>query len=364
MVRFIKLTNMLLHLFAFQMSEVYNNYHSKFLIKSSFQMKNDLDTNINTNKNTNKNTKIDELNNKSYIIKLNPINKIKSLFELIRSNNIIPTTLLCFSGGWIMNPSINNLFHSIPFIVSTINTILIMSTSMILNDIYDIEIDKINHPNRPLVNGSVKVYEAFILSLFLIGVIEYLTLNYLPDNLKLIIQFVIIQISIYTPIFKKILFIKNISCASLVSFSLFFTGLSISNSVMNINKNFGLLSIAMNIIFLGSLCNELLLDMRDKEGDKSNNIITIPNLFGNNFSWIFSNIILSFNIISNSLSIAYLYNDKLSIFVPIFLSPLLINLFKIKKNNYSNESIGNYMKKSNYSLVLILFYLCIIARYL
>ena len=133
---------------------------------------------------------------------------------------------------------------------------------------------------------------------------------------------------------------------------------------MNINKNFGLLSVAMNIIFLGSLLNELLLDIRDKEGDKSNNIITIPNLFGNDFSWIFSNIILSFNIIFNSLSIAYLYNDKLALFVPISLTPLLINLFKIKKNNYSNESIVKYMKESNYSLLLILGYLCIIARFL
>lgn len=231
MVIFIKLTNILLYFFAFQMSKAYKNYQSKLLIKSPFQMKNDLNTN----------RKIDKV--------ITPTNKIKSLFELIRPNNIIPTTLLCFSGGWIINPSINNLFHSIPFIVSTINTILILSTSMILNDIYDIKIDKINYPNRPLVNGSVKVYEAFILSLSLISVIEYLTLNYLPDNLKLIIQFVIIQISIYTPISKKILFIKNISCASLVSFSLFFTGLSASNSIMNINKNFGLLSVAMNIIF-------------------------------------------------------------------------------------------------------------------
>jgi geranylgeranylglycerol-phosphate geranylgeranyltransferase len=311
----------------------------------------------------NKHTNINEINNKTNSLQLKPIHKIKSLFTLIRSNNIIPTTLLCFSGAWIINPSINHLLYSIPFIVSTINTIMIMSTSMILNDIYDINIDKINNPNKPLVNGNIKIYEAVILSFCLISIVEYLTLNYLEDNLKIIIQLAIIQITIYTPILKKILIIKNISCASLISFSLFFTGLSVSNSLMNINKNFGLLSIAINIIFFGSLCNELLLDIRDREGDKENNIITIPTLLGNNFSWIISNIILNFNIISNSLSIAYLYNDKLALFLPIFLFPLLINLYNIKKNNYSNESIANYMKKSNYSLILILFYLCIIARF-
>jgi 4-hydroxybenzoate polyprenyltransferase len=64
---------------------------------------------------------------------------------------------------------------------------------------------------------------------------------------------------------------------------------------MESNKNFGLLSIAMSLIFFGSWCNELLLDMRDKEGDQGK-ILTVPTLFGNQFSWLFSNFILIFSI--------------------------------------------------------------------
>lgn len=316
--------------------------------------------NLNTKTNIRPNTIIFYKNNTSIINQ--PPNKIRSLLKLMRSNNIIPTTLLCFTGGWIMNPSIKNLLHSTPFIVSTLDTVLIMSASMSLNDIYDLEIDKINSPNRPLVNGEVKIYEAFLLSLLLIGISEYLTLTYLPDHLKLIIQLVIIQISVYTPILKRILIIKNVSCASLVSFSLFFSGLAVSDTVMSLHKNFGLLSVALSLIFFGSLCNEILLDMRDKEGDKNNKIATIPTLFGNEFSWVCSNIILYFNIISNSFSIAYLYNGKFAVFVPIILSPLIINLYKIKKANHSEKSIVNYMKYSNYPLVLLLIYLCIIAK--
>ena len=64
----------------------------------------------------------------------------------------------------------------------------------------------------------------------------------------------------YTPILKRITLIKNISCASLVSFSLFFSALASSQSTMLLsNKNFGLLSITMGYIFFGSLSNELLL---------------------------------------------------------------------------------------------------------
>jgi geranylgeranylglycerol-phosphate geranylgeranyltransferase len=289
--------------------------------------------------------------------------KFKNYLQLIRSNNILPTFLLSFTGGWIMNPSIVNLFYSKTFIISIINTILIMSSSMILNDIYDIEIDKINNSNRPLVIGSIKIIDAFLFTLLLLGITEYLTLQFMNDNLKFIIQLIIIQIVIYTPILKRITFIKNISCASLVSFSLFFSGLASSSNIMVLsNKNFDLLSIAMSFIFYGSLSNELLLDIRDIEGDKNNNIITIPVIFGKKITWIFTNIIVFYNIISNALSLEYLYNNQMfSFFTIIILSPLLYNLRNIKQNNYSKKSIVEYMNKSNYPFIFLLFYICNIA---
>jgi 4-hydroxybenzoate polyprenyltransferase len=314
------------------------------------------DNNINNNNNNNNNN----INNND---KLDIKEKSFGFFKLIRPHNIIPTFLLCFSGGWIINPSLNNLIRSMPFIISTIDTILIMSASMVLNDIHDLEIDKINSPDRPLASGKIKLNEAFIFGLLLIGASEYLTLNYLSDNLKLIIQLVIINITIYTPILKRILIIKNISCAGLVSFSVFLSALSVSNTIMSNNNNLGLLSIVTSILFFGSWSNELLLDMRDIEGDKGNNIITFPVLFGNKISWIFTNITLYYGIVSNTLAILYLYDNKIIAgLIPIILSPLLINLYKIKKENYSKESITSYMNYSNYPLVILLIYLCSLAK--
>jgi len=288
----------------------------------------------------------------------NIYSKCNSFFKIIRAQSILPTFLLCFSGGWMINPSIN-LLYSKSFIVSTINTILIMSSSMVLNDIYDLEIDKLNSPNRPLVNGEIKISEAILIAVLLLGSVEYLTLKYLSDTSQLIIQLIIIKINLYTPIIKRIVVVKNISCASLVAFSLFFAGLSITNTIMISNKNFNLLLIAMSIVFFGSWSNEIILDMRDIIGDKKNNITTIPTIFGNKFSWIFTNIVLYYGIISNTLSLSYLYNNpKLASIVAIILSPLLVNLYKIKKENYSNQSIVNYMKYSNIPLISLLFYLC------
>ena len=290
--------------------------------------------------------------------------KMNSFFKLIRSSYILPTVLLSISGGWIINPSFKSLIKSKSFIVSIITTVLVMSASMIINDIYDVELDKINNPNRPIVNGELKVSEAILFFLLLLGATEYLTLLYLPNNLKLIMQLVIIKINIYTPILKKMPLVKNISCASLVAFSLYFAGLSASNNnILYDEKKYRLLSIAISYIFYGSLSNEIILDMRDIDGDKQNNIITIPTLFGNHNSWKITKLIMNYNIISNTIALSYLYNPQLGSVVFLIIAPIMLKLYDIKKDDYSNVSIKKYMSFSNYPLFFTLIYLSLISSY-
>ena len=301
------------------------------------------------------NNNIDYNSNYNNLFKKNNIiKKLKGFLKIIRSNNILPTFVLCLFGGWINNPSITNLLSSQQFIVSTITTLLIMSSSMIINDIYDIEVDKINNSNRPLITGEVSVKEAILYAFFLLSFTEFLSLNYLKNNLQWIIHLVILLINIYTPILKKILFIKNIFCASLVSFSIFFTGLSVTNSELIKNSNF---SIALNLLFFGSLSNEIILDIRDYDGDKNQNINTIPIIFGKYKAWIFINVLQYFSLIYNSFIFFYLFNNKISFYYILIMIPRLTYLYYIKKDNYSKDSISKYMKETNKTLLLLLSYL-------
>jgi len=294
---------------------------------------------------------------------LNICNKFQSFLKLMRVKGIPPTFLLCFSGGWIMNPSLPNLLKSVPFIVSVVNTLLITSASMVINDIFDINVDRINSPHRPLITGEVTMKEAYLLSALLLGGAEYLTFRFLPFNLQMIVQLAIIQIILYTPVLKRIFLIKNLSCAGLVSFSIFFNGLaSAGNTLLTTNANFGLLGVALSLIFFGSWSNEIILDMRDIEGDKNNKIVTIPTLFGNDFSWLLLQTINNYNIISNSLSMAYLYNSpRIGSGIVFILTPLLVNLYQVKREKYSLESIKSYTQKSNYPLLALMGYLCGLA---
>jgi len=288
-------------------------------------------------------------------------NKINGLVKLIRPKSIFPTLLLNFSGGWIMNPSFNNLIHSTSFIVATINTILVLMGSMVINDVYDYKIDKVNNPSRPIASGQVKIYEAVSLSLFLVGSAETLSLRFLPQNLQLITHFAIINVALYTPVFKRLPFIKNLSCAFLVSFTVFFSGLSSSTIVMTQNKNFGFLAIALSLVFYGSLSNEILLDIRDYEGDKKHGIVTIPVLFGKDIAWLCAKIIANLNIMSNTLSLFYLTNFNSGTFLALICSPLTFNLFKLKGEGYTRENIEKVVNDTNIPLFFTLLYFCLLS---
>jgi len=293
-----------------------------------------------------------------------PLSKIKNLVKLIRPKSILPTLFLCGAGGFIMNPSLTNLIHSKTFITSVSSTILILSSSMVINDVYDVKIDKINNPGRPIASGKVKIYEALLLYLSLIGSAEALSLRFLPEMQQYIINFIIFLTGIYTPFLKRLPLFKNLSCAWIVSLTLFFSGVSSSQTIIvSENNNFGILSIAMSLVFYGSLSNEILLDIRDYAGDKANKIYTLPVIFGKRFSLVCASIITNLNIMSNSLALMYITanNAIFGILLAIICSPISFNLFKLKNNEYSGNEISKVVNETTKPLFFMLLYLCVIS---
>ena len=259
-------------------------------------------------------------------------NKINGLLQITRAKSVIPPTLLlCFSSGWLMNPS---LIQPITFYVATIDIMLVISASMVINDIYDIEIDKINTPIRPLVTGAITKNEACVITFLLLVISEYLNIMFLPSNLHPIVHFSIAHILLYTPVFKKIIIIKNIYCSLLIYLSVFFTSLSSSHGQIILNKNIDLLIILANLIFTGSWSNEILLDIRDYEGDKKQSIQTLPTFFGKKIGWYSALMVISIGTTINSLELEYLFNKKIAFVFPLLHLPQFYYLFQIKKYFY------------------------------
>jgi 4-hydroxybenzoate polyprenyltransferase len=271
-----------------------------------------------------------------------------------------------------MNPNIRALLHTPEFIVGIVNTLLIMSTSMVINDLFDIPLDKINNPGRPLITGEVKISEAIGFSAILLGISEYLSFMYLPQNLQMVIHAAIANVLLYTPVFKKVPFLKNLSCAGLIAFSTFFTGLTVSPNILAdftslrdyssffFNKNLGLLVINTQLIFFGSLYIEVLLDMCDVNGDKQNGINTLPVIYGNELAFKIANGISYVNILLNFMELSVLYNLKAGTLLMLFYSPMLYYLKETKKNGFTKENIIKNANKTTLPLFMVLTYFCVL----
>jgi 4-hydroxybenzoate polyprenyltransferase len=234
---------------------------------------------------------------------------------------------------------------------------------MILNDLFDIEVDKLNNPSRPLITGEISKMEAISLSGLLFLTIEYLTTTYLPSNIQFITNLIILDVLFYTPFFKKITFIKNINCALIVSFALFYSGLSVSDHNLLLNdKHYELLSITMNYIFWGSINNELMMDISDLEGDKQSGIKTLPVIINKPASLFLAHSILFCNTMSNSLSLVYLYNNVQYGIIPVLLYvPIFVDLIKVKNQGYSSYTINKTLKGSMIPMFLFLLYMCVLS---
>ena len=286
--------------------------------------------------------------------------KTNGFIKLIRPENLIPASLLCFTGGFIINPRVMDLLKNSVFHISTLITLMVMSNSMVLNDLFDIKLDKINNPGRPLASGQITKQEAFRFSVILFIISEWLSLQYLNLSSQKLVHVANFLIVFYTPIFKRIPFFKNLVCAGLIAFSTIFTGIAIGSGS---NKNYELLSVLFKTIFFGSLNVEILLDIIDMDGDKKNGVNTLPNLFGKEFAWNFANNVCFFAILTTCFSMARLYDIRSAVYLFFLQSPMYYDMIQIQTQDYKKDVIKKYANGLMQPLFFTLAYLCLVARF-
>ena len=182
-------------------------------------------------------------------------NKINEIVKLSRfDSNAVPITTLSVLSGYVTNPtSLDVWIHSPPFLAAFTVVQCVSAASMILNDIQDIEVDRINNPERPLVRGTIHLAEAKALVCILFSVSCYLSIRYLPPILDPFWTTSIGIVTIYTPILKKIPFIKNLSCAVVVSNTVPFLGFATINPTLTEYPDLHIMFYTWQILFFTSL---------------------------------------------------------------------------------------------------------------
>lgn len=192
--------------------------------------------------------------------------QIYSLLNLTRPVNVLIAWAATFVVMWILknqNPFLN-FWQTLP-------VPLICAGGNVLNDYFDIEIDKINKPNRPLPSGKIPKNLALSFSVLLL-ISGVLIAFQFSTQLFVISIFAASLISVYDWNLKRLPLVGNF-VVSLVSGMTFLYAGAI---VLNIRE--ALVPALLGFFF--HFAREILKDIEDIKGDKKEDAKTFPIQFG------------------------------------------------------------------------------------
>lgn len=163
-------------------------------------------------------------------------------------------------------------FTQFPSVIKLIFAMLVVmllnAAANCVNDICDIEIDKINRPNRPLPVGKLNISEVkiFAIILFVVGNVISFSLGIVSFIISMFIATPLMIV--YATKLKQIAIWGNLLVSFILGLAFIFAGSAFGNYKVGI--------VPAVLTFLFSLIREIIKDMEDVKGDKQFNANTLP----------------------------------------------------------------------------------------
>ena len=233
---------------------------------------------------------------KPYFTIIRPINCFLAGFSLVIG-------ILITMGYQIL---LDNLYV---FSLGLIIVILISAGGFIINDIYDIEIDKINQPNRILPSGKISLTSAWIYTviLFIIGLLLSLYSLTIPVTFNMgiippiMVVIGIISLFLYAAILKKLGLIGNLVIIALSTIPFFVGGLFVNDLSKAV--------FPVLIVLTVQYSREIIKDVDDIKGDvaASDFIINLPTIIGIKNTILIGKILLFLTVLITLLPFTTIY---------------------------------------------------------
>jgi len=187
---------------------------------------------------------------------------LKEIISIIRLPNCILSGL-----GVIIGAVLENYYNLQVLFMGFLVGFFITAYSMIINDYYDIEIDRINAPYRPLVSGKINARTALTLAAVLL--ISGLTISALLNALSFVIAALFAIISyLYSWKFKRSGLAGNFLVASSMAIP-FIYGSIISMKFDPVPF------ILAGVAFFAGTSREIIKGISDAEGDMKKGVRTL-----------------------------------------------------------------------------------------
>ncbi|MBW6470757.1 MAG: geranylgeranylglycerol-phosphate geranylgeranyltransferase [Methanosarcinaceae archaeon] len=196
---------------------------------------------------------------------------MRAYFQLIRFENCLMGAFAAVIGVLIAYSMLNSAVM-IPFIDTILiffAVFLITGAGNSINDYYDVEIDAVNKPSRPIPSGRIGLSQAlyFSLVLFVVGTALAFFINVMCGVIALFNSLLLIY---YARTLKRTVLLGNISVGYLTGSTFLFGG-----------AVFGMEGLkALSVLFLlatfATIAREIVKDIEDIEGDKKDGANTLP----------------------------------------------------------------------------------------
>lgn len=190
----------------------------------------------------------------------------KGLYKISRPLTTFSGALAVVMGGYVAKTGAWD-----KVLLATAVTILISSSANAWNDVQDIEIDRVNQPQRPLPSGMVSPRAAIIFSLIL-SIIALLLALFINPVAFWIAFGSILLLYVYSWKLKSTVLLGNVAVAIVSGLSAIFGGVAAGNPQPA-------LWIAA-IIGIGIMGREILKTLADYEGDLQHHCRTIATVWG------------------------------------------------------------------------------------
>ena len=252
---------------------------------------------------------------------MSKLKKIKFYCQLIRYHNL----LIGASAVLVMAQLLQYSNHNMIFLCALV-VMIIMALGNIDNDIVDKNIDKINHPDRVIVNKSLSMREIEIFKTILIALVFVLALQFNYWCAVLIYGVIIPLLFLYNYYLKNYFLIGNIVVAFLLGFVFVFSELALTE---RLHFSFIPFVLAFNL----SLIREIVKDMQDYIGDLKYNVKTVPVILGINKTSYYLSAYIIVCIVLFILPYLYGFYGKLYLISLIFCIeiPLIYSVFLLLK---------------------------------
>ena len=207
------------------------------------------------------------------------MNKLSSFLSLIRFQNLLIIALTqVFIKFSLVNSYLNNsALSAFDFSIYLFALITIVSSGYIINDIYDVEIDKINKPKTRIIEQEISIKTAIKMyyTLNLIGVFSgfYAALKVNRWWFGFIFIFFSFSLWRYSKNNKTSFVIGNMQVAFLTALSIICLAIFDLSPMKITNENGSKIILYIIICYSGfsfitTLIREIIKDLEDLEGDK------------------------------------------------------------------------------------------------